>query len=579
MRRFPFFTELLWYALDKYVWALLGKTHLQVEEDVMVELYGERWERQEHQLSIGHQHITPQELFGLKAIVIFIHALPVTRKSVPSLLPNPVALITDIRTIVETHKDDSLVQSVTGKPLLYWPGRSEKKWNKQKSPVKRDVRGEAVEAKDPASRIPCTACAGCRTRACNSCDSCRSLPRQRCVARSCHQPVLDPQTVCALCHLDGWYASPHMSLIDRPPETNSLMECSICLRVVHPACETDYGVEGVIRSDLPNLWYCPKCMKYRPPSEEELLAAKSVKLEAEEKVEEQLEVRGTSDQSKIELRVQLADKILAASSKQLKEPRFVFRPPPHIVKVEEVYNRINKKSKTDPVDLSKEFLVLLPVFKFLTTPQLAKAARVCKAWHKASLDPSLWSVVNLTRQKMSSHLLSTTVQKQPTGLVLDWSSLGKQHLSWLLPRIPQTKLLSLAGLDFTLTVSSLNTSNCPLLQELDLSFVANLTDSALHRLLGSPRDSRPGLMDNKTRLKMLRKLSLENTEITDVSMRYITQYLPHLSSLTVSGCWKLSDTGLAQLGVTEFSTVETLLTLDISSCRALTDQGLAHLYK
>ena len=38
-----------------------------------------------------------------------------------------------------------------------------------------------------------------------------------------------------------------MSLIDRPPETNSLMECQRCMRTVHPSCETDYGVEGVIR--------------------------------------------------------------------------------------------------------------------------------------------------------------------------------------------------------------------------------------------------------------------------------------------------------------------------------------------
>ena len=66
--------------------------------------------------------------------------------------------------------------------------------------------------------------------------------------------------------------------------------------------------------------------------------------------------------------------------------------------------------------------------------------RVCSAWHKISLDPSLWSVVNLTRQKMSSHLLSTTVQKQPIGLLLDWTNLGKQHLNWLLPRIPQRTL-------------------------------------------------------------------------------------------------------------------------------------------
>ena len=69
--------------------------------------------------------------------------------------------------------------------------------------------------------------------------------------------------------------------------------------------------------------------------------------------------------------------------------------------------------------------------------------------------------------------------------------------------------------------------------------MANLTDSALHRLLASPRDSRPGLLDNKSRLKMLKKLSLQNTEITDVSMRYITQYLPHLASLNLSGCWKV----------------------------------------
>ena len=49
---------------------------------------------------------TVQELYGLKAIVMFIHALPVTRKSVPSLISNAVELIKDIRTIVDTHKVD-----------------------------------------------------------------------------------------------------------------------------------------------------------------------------------------------------------------------------------------------------------------------------------------------------------------------------------------------------------------------------------------------------------------------------------------------------------------------------------------
>ena len=90
--------------------------------------------------------------------------------------------------------------------------------------------------------------------------------------------------------------------------------------------------------------------------------------------------------------------------------------------------------------------------------------RVSKAWHRISLDPSLWTRVDLTRQKITAHILSTTVQKQPPALVLDWTNMGKQQLNWLLPRIPQTKSLSLVGLDFTLTVSTLNTCNCPLLQ-------------------------------------------------------------------------------------------------------------------
>jgi len=574
--RFPFFTELQWYALDKYVWSLMGRTHISVEEEVMVQLYGEKWERQEHQLGISHQHITPQELYGLKAIVMFIHALPVTRKSVPSLIKNAVELIKDVRNIVETHKDDSVEKCVTGKPLLYWPGRSEKKWNKQKTAVKRDSSGQSVsDKKDPAARVPCTQCEGCKTRACGSCDSCRSLPRQRCVLRSCHQPVLDPVTICAICHLDGWYASTHMSLIDRPPETNSLMECSRCMRVVHPSCETDYGVEAVWRTDLPNLWYCPRCMKYDPPSEEELQAAKTVKEEEDVKQEDQFVVRGTSDQSKLELRLQMADKIMAASTKTLKQPSFVFRPPPMDPKVEDVFVRIKKQSSTDPVQLCQEFILMLPIFKLLTTPELAVAARVCKSWHKTSLDPSLWTVVDLTRQRITAHLLSTTVQKQPTGLILDWTNMGKQQLNWLLPRIPQTKQLSLVGLDFTLTVSTLNTCNCPLLQELNLSYVSNLTDSALHKLLSTPRDTRPGLLDKKSRLKMLRKLSVRNTEITDVSMRYITQYLPQLSQLSTAGCWKLSDAGLAQLA----DAADTLSWLDISFCRAISDAGLTHLYK
>ena len=104
-------------------------------------------------------------------------------------------------------------------------------------------------------------------------------------------------------------------------------------------------------------------------------------------------ISGTSDQSKLELRVQMAEKIMAASKKQLKPPSYVFRPPPRIVKAEDVYE---KRKKKPDLDLKLEDIVMLPVFKYLTSADLATSGCVCKAWHTISLDPSLWTVVDLT---------------------------------------------------------------------------------------------------------------------------------------------------------------------------------------
>jgi hypothetical protein len=56
------------------------------------------------------------------------------------------------------------------------------------------------------------------------------------------------------------------------------------------------------------------------------------------------------------------------------------------------------------------------------------------------------------------------VQKQPVGLLLDWTNMGKKQLNWLLPRIPQTKDISLVGLEYNMAVSALKTCNCPMLQ-------------------------------------------------------------------------------------------------------------------
>jgi len=564
--RYPFFTELQWYALDKYVYALLGKTHLVVDDEASERLWGN------HQVSLkDHVHLTPQELFGLKAIIMFIHALPVTRKSVPPLIHDPISLIRDIRSIVDAHKQDTPDKSYTGRPLLNWPGMRNEKVKEKIKKFKRERGIEMVE------RVVCTQCSGCKARECGNCMGCVGLPRTRCKVKICLQKLLPVNVLCEACGLDGWYAESSMTLVDRPLETNSLMECISCKEVSHPTCFTDYGIEGVISSLLPNSWHCPRCMKYHPPTEDQLedISNKLIKTEGDaigqKPGDSQFMVRSTSDQSKLSLRTQLADQILAASKKQVKQASFVVRPPPDLVKVQDIYDRLLK----DPDhDIKNESIVLLPVLQYLPTLDVVNCGLVSKSWHTISLDPSLWNSVDLTARSLTNHLLSTTVQKQPVKLILDWTNLVKAQLSWLLPRLPQTRSLSVVGLEFNMTVSALATCNCPVLQELNLSYVANLTDAALHKLLTTPRDSRPGLLDKKSRLKNLRKLSVRNTEVGDISLRYITQYLPHLVSLSLGGCWKLTNDGLAMLGQAEESK---LTSLDISGCRGVNDAGLDQL--
>ena len=67
-----------------------------------------------------HVHLTQYELHGLKAIVMYLHALPTSKKCVPELITDPIALIRDVRTVVEQHRYDKSELAKTCKPVLEW---------------------------------------------------------------------------------------------------------------------------------------------------------------------------------------------------------------------------------------------------------------------------------------------------------------------------------------------------------------------------------------------------------------------------------------------------------------------------
>ena len=178
------------FALDKYVYALLGRTHLEFDDVVKKKLLGSDSEQKLFFDSIGqHPSITPQELFGLKAIIMYIHALPVSKKNVPPLLRHPINLVKDVRIVVNEHKEDTLENAITGKPLLYWPGikndhnsshrRGSKKEGAKKptakeeiSPMKKEVKTEQLSKKE---RVPCKVCQACISPNCGKCPCCADM--------------------------------------------------------------------------------------------------------------------------------------------------------------------------------------------------------------------------------------------------------------------------------------------------------------------------------------------------------------------------------------------------------------------
>ncbi len=286
------------------------------------------------------------------------------------------------------------------------------------------------------------------------------------------------------------------------------MECKFCQEVTHPTCVTDFGVDGLICMSLPNLWECPKCIKCResePKPDPEESPAKLMKVESKEDKKQPISsggdanlssagyqlfsVKGKASQPKYELRTQLAEQILAASNRDVKKAKFVFRPPAVMEETGPLFSMSLEQ-------LLKQNAVMLPVFQRLSTADLPACALVCKAWSGIVQDPSLWSHVSFQGRKITSRILSLIVQRQPLQLSLDFCTVSKAQLSWLLPRIPQTRSLSMRGIDFGSCIIALASVNTPILTWLDLSFVPGLGDGALFKILSSPRDSRPGKTSN-----------------------------------------------------------------------------------
>jgi len=607
--RFPFFTEMMWWVLDRYCYHLLGRHHMAMDENIVSKLMGNELERKTFQENIGHPYITPEEVRGLKSIVLYLHSMPGNKKNVPPLLKDPVLLVRDIRIICEVHKSDTHEKGVTGKPLIFWPGIK----NEASNWYFRSKKRKAVVQNVAAPRLVVNG------------------------VRHLNQGVQ-----CEMCGLDGWWADPKLSMVERNVLGNCMLECGMCHTVAHPSCLPDVGVDGRVGEggEGSNWWTCPNCVispPVRKVKEETKLQEDEQQMELDQmgvKEEPVDEIESSTDvipeqvtmQQNNEVKVELVsdqNRIIHLSQPgsqqtlpahqlpQLQEvhqhlhlteapnndllqdhikeeppfpnssPRPVmspYRPSISLPRVSSILETICLSSTrvraaltlySTSSTLTQSELIMLPVLQKLPTPQQAAARQVCRSWHRIVsrfLSPSVCT--DLTGHKVTPNLLSVVARHQPTSLLLGLTNTSKQQLVWLLPRLSNTKMLSLQGLDWGFVVSALTSYSCPAIAFLNLRSVTNINDSSIS-LLFRPRDNK------RSPLASLKTLDLSHTDISDISLRYLAQYLPNLTSLHLHSCLNLTNAGLVQLGDVSLPLRSTLTTLTLSCCPQVTD--LTHL--
>lgn len=219
---------------------------------------------------------------------MYLHSLPSTKKNVPELIRDPVALIHDVRCLVEQHRHDNPESAVTGVPVLPPPTTTmivggggggggggdrdrDKLINCRKKVIRQPTgRFESKSGVPRRRRTRCKKCEACTRTDCGECFYCLDMikfggtgrAKQTCQQRQCMRPGLPITANCKICNLDGWNQTPAPLMGKQAPTVpSSLMECSICYEIVHPSClkRDDLDSLVVISDDMPSCWECPDC--------------------------------------------------------------------------------------------------------------------------------------------------------------------------------------------------------------------------------------------------------------------------------------------------------------------------------
>uniref|UniRef100_A0A672KAB9 [histone H3]-dimethyl-L-lysine(36) demethylase n=1 Tax=Sinocyclocheilus grahami TaxID=75366 RepID=A0A672KAB9_SINGR len=319
--RYPFFYEMCWYVLERYVNCLTRRSHLSLEFAAILSIAffliqnyrsDTSWvfyslsrrsggfERNQQiylfkslplecpktpsgspgmEHSGKWTHLTEFELSGLKALVEKLESLPETKRCVPEGIEDPQALLDDVKVVLKEHADDNPKLAITGSPIVCWPKKTGKPrpLNRPKSKMGSSPSAAAGSAAGGGKlsssrgssnarrrRTRCRKCEACTRKECGECHFCKDMKKFGGPGRmkqSCimRQCIAPVLPHTAVCLVCGEAGKEDTVENEEDKFNMMLMECSICSEILHPACLKEKDSGGVVNDELPNCWECPKC--------------------------------------------------------------------------------------------------------------------------------------------------------------------------------------------------------------------------------------------------------------------------------------------------------------------------------
>uniref|UniRef100_A0A8C5BM19 [histone H3]-dimethyl-L-lysine(36) demethylase n=1 Tax=Gadus morhua TaxID=8049 RepID=A0A8C5BM19_GADMO len=619
--RYPFYFEMCWYVLERYLYCMTSTSHLtpefqkyslgigevlnhqhnsEGEEKVITEIAEDEEDCKLEPGGGRRAELTPYELEGLWNLVGKLEELPANKKCVPEGIQDAAALLEGMRVMLRQHAADEAKLSYTGEPIVKWPKRPS--WYRSPTPpppvVYRPRAGPSQKPPTPRPlkpvsslsvlrrrRVRCKRCNGCSRKECGSCQFCHDMRKfggpgrmkKGCVMRQC--------------------------LAVRTPEW-----------LIHSG-----GTQ--VNKDLPSCWECPKCYRGKGSGSERLSKARSDPTTIVPKLEAAVARRSTVSNAykaaRALARALIRPPIRTSSTRgeqQLADRHTALPPlrggPTHKPRVGHPDGSkrpcpgrpdrpSNGASSSSSCSSSSQATPRLPlaalqggaevdrdpgmgapacerevwvsVFSYLSRADLCVCMAVCKSWHKWCLDKRLWSRIDLSiKRTITPQALTGIIKRQPLILDLSWTNISKKQLGWLIGRLPGLKDLMLSGCSWS-SISALSSSSCPLLRSLDLRFADGVKDSQIRDLVTPPG------CDNRSQLRSMQWFRLSGLEISDSTLRLVIRHMPQLTRLDLSSCACLTDNSINLLTAVGSSTRNTLTDINLAGCNRLTDTCLKYL--